>query len=278
MKSSKPSRPPTAPPNLRKLEEEILIAHALGLTRAQLLSKRSDELDPALYQPLLDRRARHEPTAYITGHQPFMGLDFYVDNNVLIPRPETELLVEAALSRVTGRGSQVTIADIGTGSGCIAVSLAKFLPNAEVIGIDTSPAALEIAQKNAKRHQVADRCQLMLGNMFKKFTTKAPRHQVFDLIISNPPYIPTEIIKTLEPEVRDWEPQQALDGGIDGLDYVRALIKESPKYLKENGVLALEFGENQAEEIKKLAEGKFDRIEIIKDYAGIERIFIGLCR
>lgn len=250
-----------------------MIAHALGLTRAQLLAKLNDELDPAVYQPLLARRAKHEPTAYITGYQPFMGLDFIVDRSVLIPRPETELLVEEAIKHITHYASRITryaILDLGTGSGCIAISLAKALPDVEIIGIDSSNEALEIASKNAEQFKVSDRCKFILGNMFEELSK-----QKFDLIISNPPYIPTKVIETLQPEIRDWEPRQALDGGQDGLDHIRKILKEGPKHLKENGFLMLEFGEDQADEIDRLAKSIHLKTQIVKDLAGKDRIFVG---
>lgn len=255
------------------LEAEILLAHAAKTTRSELIIRPGKELSRrqhAFYQEFISRRAKHEPTAYITGYQPFMGLDFFVDRSVLIPRPETELLVETALKQLT------TILDLGTGSGCIAVTLAKLLPNANVVGVDSSPKALKVARKNAKRHQVANRCQFILGDLFQKLTTKTPRHQEFNLIISNPPYIPTKEIETLQPEVRDWEPRQALDGGKDGLKYIRQLLSESSRHLKSHGLLIFEFGCGQADDIMNSAEKSYNNITIIKDLSGHPRIFVGM--
>ena len=158
------------------------------------------------------------------------------------------------------------IADIGTGSGCIAVALVKSLPLAEVYAIDTSNEALKVARKNAEQYKVDTRCHFVKGNLLE------PLKEKVDLIVSNPPYIPAGEISKLQPEVKDWEPRQALDGGKDGLDHIRKLLKESPKYLKPNGRLVMEFGFGQAAEIEKLAGANFEKIEIIKDYAGIPRI------
>ena len=257
-----------------RLEAEIILVYALGINKSELVlhqSKIIEDKNLKRYQEAIKRRLKHEPTAYIIGSQPFMSLDFLVNRSVLIPRPETELLVEQAL-RVTSHELRVAIADIGTGSGCIAVTLAKRLPLAEVYGIDTSNDALKAAEMNAELHKVTDRCHFIKGNLLE------PLKEPVDLIVANPPYIPSEEISKLQPEVRDWEPKQALDGGKDGLDHIRKLLKESPKYLKPNGRLVMEFGFGQAAEIEKLAAGNFDKIEIIKDYAGIPRIISILAR
>ncbi|MFH1825928.1 MAG: peptide chain release factor N(5)-glutamine methyltransferase [bacterium] len=249
-----------------RLEEEILLAHVLGVNRAALYARTDQTLTPEqekLYQSYIDRYKKHEPIAYIVGFQPFYGLDFEVNSSVLIPRPETEKLVEVALDL-----QPATAADIGTGSGCITVTLAKHLPGTKVFGVDSSEAALKVAERNAAKHQVQDHCQFLLGNLLE------PLKEKVDLIISNPPYIPTADIKTLEPNVKDWEPRQALDGGPDGLDYIRQIIQESPKHLKPGGCLVLEFGFGQDAEIKKIAGQKFQDIKIIKDNSDIERILL----
>lgn len=253
-----------------RLEAELILVFALAIKKSELILNQSMALDDKgfkRYQELIARRLKHEPTAYIIGSQPFMSLDLMVNRSVLIPRPETELLAEQAL-RVTSRESRVVIADVGTGSGCIAVTLAKRLPLAEVYGIDTSDDALKVAKKNAEMHKVEGRCHFIKGNLLE------PLKEPVDLIVANPPYIPSGEISKLQPEVRDWEPRKALDGGKDGLDYIRKLLRESPKYLKANGRLVMEFGFGQAAEIEKLAAEDFEKIELIKDYAGIERIII----
>ncbi len=250
-----------------RFEAELLLTGALGIKKSELVlyqSKSVEDKNFKRYQELVKRRLKHEPTAYILGNQPFLGLNIIVNRSVLVPRPETELLAEQAL-KVTSRESRVAIADIGTGSGCIAVALAKGLPQAEVYAIDSSNDALKVAKQNAEQYHVADRCRFIKGNLLEPL--KVP----VDLIISNPPYIPAGEIKNLQPEVRDWEPKQALDGGKDGLDYIRKIIAESPKHLKPNGRLMMEFGFGQAGAIEKLAAG-CGQVEITKDYAGIPRI------
>ena len=238
-----------------RLEAEILLSYALRISRAQLITQ-SDKIieDIRKIKDLLKRRAKHEPTAYITGVQPFMSLNFFVNRSVLIPRPETELLVEEAIKLYPK-----LVVDVGTGSGCIAISLAKALPNSKVIGIDSSSEALKVAVKNAKYHKVADRCQFIKGNLL------LPHKEKVELIISNPPYIPSAEIEKLQPEVRDWEPREALDGGKDGLDYIRQIIKAAPDHLKPNGILLLEFGVNQAGDIQRTAKSYFSKTRIIKD-------------
>jgi release factor glutamine methyltransferase len=241
---------------LPRQEYEILLCEAYGIPLTDLYAHpvRYNDQDTK-YQKLLQRRIRNEPIAYIVGYQPFMGLKFFVDRSVLIPRPETELLVQLAIDL-----KPKIIADIGVGSGAIAVSLAKNLPEAKVIGIDSSPEALRIAQKNAEYHQMADRCRFIEGHLLDPLTEKV------DLIISNPPYIPTKEIEKLEPQIRDFEPREALDGGKDGLHYIRQLIEGSP------GRLLMEFGFGQAEIIKDLAQKHFKQVEIYQDLAGIDRI------
>jgi len=268
------------------LEAEILLCHVLALNRASLITHNQQTIEPQKYETLkhfLFRRAQHEPSAYIIGKQPFMSLDFFVDHSVLIPRPETEQLVEVVL-RVAGHESQVMILDVGTGSGAIAVSLAKYLPYAKIMGIDSSEEAIKMAQKNAEYHKVSDRCQFIVGNVLEPLKNvgaafMAARNKwtvpIFDLIVSNPPYIPTSEIENLQAEVKNWEPRQALDGGKDGLFYLRKLIEEGPKLLKKGGYLILEFGQGQAPALKKLARGTFKKIEILKDFSQKDRIFCG---
>jgi len=243
--------------NIPRLETEILLAYSLNLKRIQLYSQpervlTKEELDR--FKALVERRKKHEPIAYIVGYQPFMGLDFIVTPDVLIPRPETELLVETAIQFIKENKIK-SIADLGTGSGCIAVSIAKKVPTIKIVATDASEKALELAKQNAKKHNVEDRIEFHLT---ANFSLPFP----VDLIISNPPYIPTAAIENLDPDVKDFEPRQALDGGKDGLDFIRKLIELAPKHL------IFEFGINQGSAIRKLNPN----ITIIKDYSGIERI------
>jgi len=257
-----------------QLEAEILLAHSLNISRLEIISDPKRNLSQKelnKYQELIRRRSKHEPTAYITGFQPFYSLNFLVDRSVLVPRPETELLVDIVLSLFNNRSmvyGQLSIVDVGTGSGAIAVSLAKNLPNAKVIGIDNSPEALQVSQKNAELCQVCGRCLFVQGDLLE------PLQEPVDIIVSNPPYIPSAEIENLQPEVRDWEPRGALDGGADGLDYIRVLINQSHKYLSSKGRLLFEFGWGQADQIRQLIKqnGSYKEANIIKDYSGIERI------
>lgn len=258
------------------LEAEILLAHALGLKRIELYTNHertltSEEL--SRFKGLIQRRSHREPIAYITNNQPFMSLDFYVDRSVLIPRPETEKLVEVAIDTIKNRvvedvSSSTLFADIGTGCGAIAISLAKYLPNIKVIGIDSSADAIKNAQKNAKHHQLADRCQFIAGNLFEPLKERA------DIIVSNPPYIRSSELDKLQTDIKDWEPRKALDGGEEGLDYIRKLIEDAPGHLKPKGFLLIEIGYDQGEKAKELAENtkKYEEIKIIKDLNGKDRV------
>jgi release factor glutamine methyltransferase len=255
------------------LEAEILLAHNLGLKRIELYTNHErvlteDELTN--FKGLIQRRSKHEPIAYITGIQPFMSLNFHVDRSVLIPRPETEKLVEVAIDSIKSLipHTPSLIADIGTGCGSIAISLAKYLPNIKVIGIDSSPNSIKIAQRNAEYHKVDDRCQFITGNIFE------PLKEKVDLVVSNPPYIPSSEIDNLQTDVKDWEPRQALDGGEDGLDYIRKLIESAPNHLTTKGLLLIEIGFDQGNKAIKLTQDnkKYDEVKIIKDINGKDRI------
>lgn len=259
-----------------RIEAEILLCHALNLKPSDLIAHSDKEITKKrsyLFKSYILRRSRHEPTAYITGYQPFMSLNFFVDDNVLIPRPETELLAETTIKEIQKKSIvnyPWSIVDIGTGSGVIAICLAKRLKNVKIKAIDSSSAALKIARKNAKLHSVTKRIDFARGNFLDPVKDKV------DLIISNPPYIPSKNISKLQPEVREWEPRSALDGGRDGLIYINKLIKGSPSRLKPGGTLIFEFGFKQAVPIKKLIQeaGVYSSFNVIKDYSGIERILL----
>ncbi|OGC36890.1 protein-(glutamine-N5) methyltransferase, release factor-specific [candidate division WOR-1 bacterium RIFOXYB2_FULL_48_7] len=270
-----------------QLEAELLLCHVLNIPRTNLLTNNHWTLEIGhwkLFITYIKRRASHEPTAYIVGYQPFYGLKIEVNNNVLIPRPETEQLVETIINLVTSHQLPVTnyqlpvtnyqlpvtsIADIGTGSGCIAIALAKYLPQAKVIGIDYSSEAIKLALNNAQLNGVSDRCCFLLGELLEPL-----REKKVDLIVANLPYIPSADIPDLQPEVKNWEPTNALDGGSDGLDYIRKVITSAPKHLNNHGQLIIEFGFGQAEMIRQLASGLYIKNEIINDYAGIPRFLI----
>lgn len=251
-------------------EDEIILTHILKCSRADLLVKK-----PALnasqkkqYQEFLRRRKKGEPLQYILETWEFFGLEFNVNENVLIPRPETEILVQEALKLFRG----TAILDLGTGSGNISITLAKRLPYVQVTAVDVSLEAIEVAMSNAQAHGVESRIEFVHMDMFDFLNEK---DKAYDLIISNPPYIPTKQLKHLPLDVQK-EPVLALDGGIDGLDFYRNLIKISPGLIRANGYLMMEFGDGQAEAIVALAaqEDAFVEHWVIKDLAGKNRILI----
>ncbi|HUK41219.1 MAG TPA: peptide chain release factor N(5)-glutamine methyltransferase [Candidatus Acidoferrales bacterium] len=259
-----------------RLDAEVLLGHALGMERAELYIRRDSALtcdDGKRFQELLARRAKSEPVAYITGHKEFWSLDLMVTPDVLIPRPETELLVELTLAQVAADSPKtpLKILDIGTGSGAVAIALAKELPTARIWAVDASAAALIIANSNARRHGVAERIRFLHGNLFDPITELG---QSFDFIVSNPPYVLTKEITTLAREIHDWEPKIALDGGPDGLDYYRRIIAQTHEYLAPEGRVLLEIGAEIGAAIAELfaRTGGFERTKIYQDYAGKDRV------
>lgn len=253
-----------------RLESEWLLSAATGLDRVGLYvnyEKPLTERELAVIRGMVARRARREPLQYILGTQEFRGLDFAVTPAVLIPRHDTEVLVEAALARAQGAQR---VLDIGVGSGCIAVALTKGLPDAEVWGVERSPGALSLARENAERHGV--KVTLFEGSLFEPFPGER-----FHLVVSNPPYIPTGELDTLQPEVRDYEPRLALDGGPDGLDCYRAIIPAAPDHLVTGGWLLFEVGAGQAEAVRVMFErtGRFTELFAAKDASLIERVVGG---
>ncbi|HHU77578.1 MAG TPA: peptide chain release factor N(5)-glutamine methyltransferase [Clostridiales bacterium] len=261
-----------------RLECEMLLSHILGWERHQLYL-RGDELLSAgqlnAFESMLQRRLKGEPVQYILETKEFMGLSFKVDRRVLIPRWETELLVEYVLSAAEKREEPLSILDLGTGSGVLAVSLAVYLPKAELTAIDIREEALQVAAENAKNYNVSDRVAFLSGDLFTPLDGTGV-HACFDIIVSNPPYIPTEEIQGLMPEVREYEPVSALDGGRDGLDFYRRIAQQAWKYLKEDGFIALEIGYNQGMSVQKLflETEAYKRGEIHKDLAGRDRLAV----
>jgi release factor glutamine methyltransferase len=232
------------------VDADLLARTVLGWDRARLLASLTDSPPPgfhAAYATLIARRQRREPAAYIVGYREFWSRQFEVGPGVLVPRPETEIIVEEALARLAGRVASsfgqspvarrsIEIADVGTGSGCLAVTLALELPPAHVVATDTSGRALDTARRNAVRHEVADRIDFVNTDLLADVDTR------FDLIVSNPPYVPTPQMAQLPPEVRDYEPAEALSGGADGLDVVRSLVLQAESRLKPDALLVFEFG------------------------------------
>jgi release factor glutamine methyltransferase len=255
-------------------EAETIIAHCLKTVRATLY-RDNPEIPEDLatkINSLVKRRATREPLQYILGYIDFLGLKIKVGQGVLIPRPETELLAEEAVKIISNFKFQILnfkILDLCTGSGCLALSLAKELPDIEVYGIDTSDSALKYANENAELNMIKN-VTFLKGSLFEPV-----KGLTFDLIVSNPPYIRSNDIKDLQPEIKGWEPQDALDGGADGLDYYKLIIHAVKNHLNEGGYLMLELGINQADAVKRMAENAgLKDIIFIKDYAGIDRILV----
>ena len=265
------------PADEARAEARLLLQAALGLSREQIYLRPDADVNQAgaaRFDSLVARRERREPLAYITGTRAFYGLDFVVSPAVLIPRPETELLVEAALRHLEGVETP-RVADVGTGSGCIAVALAAHLPRARVWGSDISVEALDVARANAVRHGVAARTTFAEGDCLRPLIPYAP----FDAILSNPPYIGEREVETLMPEVRDWEPRLALTPGEDASAFYRRLANEAPALLAAGGLLAVEVGQGQAESVAALwTEAGLKDVNILPDCAGIGRVVRGMAR
>lgn len=254
-----------------RLDAEVLLAHAMKKDRIQLyldLKEATGEESELYYRTLIDRRSARVPVSYLTGHKEFMSLDFVVNENVLIPRPETEVLVET-VCRLGEKGSRVL--ELGTGSGAIAVSLAKYNPDWRILATDLSVQALLVARENARYHKVMDRISFLQGDLLNAFSW----HSRFDWIVSNPPYIPARELARLPAGIRKYEPMLALDGGADGLDVIRRIIAEAYIILKPGGRLAIEMGYGQSEYVQNMAgeTGRYSDRSIIKDHFGIPRIF-----
>lgn len=251
-------------------EAEWLLCEVTGLDRVGLylnFDRPLQEKELAAYRLLVTRRGKREPLQYILKNQEFDGLNLEVSPAVLIPRHDTETLIEEAFKRAVPTGS---ILDIGTGSGCIAIALAKRLPDASVTAVDISAEALMVASRNAAEHSVD--IEFLSGSFFQPVNGRR-----FNMIVSNPPYIRTADLPGLQPEVRDYEPQMALDGGLDGLDSYRYMITEAPGYLMPGGTILFEVGFDQADSVTSmLAENGFDTIAPVPDGAGILRVTGGI--
>ncbi len=259
-----------------KLASELLLAHVLGIQRIQLyldMDRPASAAERRAYRELVERAANHEPVQYLVGQAHFFSLPFKVDKSVLIPRPSTETLVEGAIQFIkhTPGHAIPRIADVGTGSGCIAISLAVNLPEARVLATDISPAALKLARVNAELHAVADRIDLVRGSLLEPLAG-----ELFDLIVSNPPYISDAEWAAVEPNVKNFEPVTALRGGHDGLDLIRPLIAQAGQYLKPAGRLAIELSSSQGAAALALARQTPDLINprIVADFEGLDRILV----
>jgi release factor glutamine methyltransferase len=250
-------------------DAELLLLHTLQIPRTTLLAHPTRELSATeefLYESLIQRRLKNEPIQYITGQQEFYGLPFKVTPAVLIPRPETEHLVESVLAHLP-HNQPLRIVDIGTGSGAIAIALAVHLPQSHISAIDLSPEALAIASANAETNNVANRITFLQSDLLSALTDEAP----YDAIVSNPPYIPETDSPTLHPEVRDHEPHTALFSGTEGLDIYRRLIPQAHALLKPNGLIALEIGHGQREALASLLHDWHD-VNFVDDLQHIPRV------
>jgi release factor glutamine methyltransferase len=263
------------PEDEAETESELILRDALGLDRVQLHLRAMEQVEVCVAEKLesfVSRRARGEPLAYIFGHWPFFGLDFIISPHVLIPRPETEGLVEMAIGfcrQLEVKSVRAKVADVGTGSGVIAVTLAKECNLQHVLAIDSSTQALDVAKKNVEKHALAGKVKVMEGDLLGP--AKVPLH----LIVGNLPYIPTNRLPGLQPEVQ-WEPRHALDGGPDGLDVIKRLLVQARGKLASGGIILLEIDDGQGEALKDFSAGVFPkpRVSVEKDLSGLSRYFM----
>ncbi|MHA2315730.1 MAG: peptide chain release factor N(5)-glutamine methyltransferase [Candidatus Hermodarchaeia archaeon] len=255
-------------------EAELLLGHVLGMSKTQLYTEPEKILtstEISQLQSLIQRRLNHEPTAYILGHWEFYGIDLYLDHHTFIPRPETELLVEQAVElaqRIAPVGKRIAIADVGTGCGAIAVTLAIALPQAKIYATDISVRALEVADMNCRRHAVGSQVELVQGNLLE------PLSQPVDMIVANLPYIKDCEFKDLSPDIMNFEPSSALAGGVDGLDRIQLMLGQTQGKLHRGGYFLLEIGRDQGRQVTSIIKGCFPKasIELISDLGGIERV------
>jgi len=261
-----------------RLQIELMLAHVLEIPRLKLyldFNRTLGDRELDALRGLVARRAAREPLQHILGSTSFCGLEMTVNREVLVPRPETELLAERAWQflqdRAEGGKKPVQVLDFGTGSGCLAITMAVKVATAQVHAIDVSEPALRVARQNAVLHQVGDRIRFQAGDGFAAL----PEGVQFDLQVSNPPYIPTAELETLEPEVRDHDPRAALDGGSDGLDLYRRLAREAPAFLAQGGRIMLEFGDGQEQSLREIFSAEAWIIDAVEeDYSKRPRILI----
>jgi release factor glutamine methyltransferase len=254
-----------------RLDAELLLTNALGIDRVRLVMESERCLNDAelgLYRSLIQRRRAGEPVAYILGRREFYGISLAVDRRALVPRPDTETLVDVALARTRVRSMYGRALDLCTGSGCVAVAFARSRPTWRVTASDVSAEAVALAWENALRHGVAFSVRVLEGDLFAPFTDER-----FELITANPPYIPSPEIAELVPDIRDFEPRVALDGGPDGLDLLRAVVCGASEHLEPGGVLAVEIGHDQAARVEELFErAGFSEVQRRRDYGDRDRV------
>jgi release factor glutamine methyltransferase len=256
-------------------EASSMLSYVIGQDAAFLIAHSDDSLAAPykmMFEACVRRRAKHEPFQYITGRQEFYRLEFEVTPDVLIPRPETEILVEKAIEILKGIDTP-RFCEIGVGSGCISIAILHAVPHANAVGVDVSPAALTVAGKNAEKNGAARRLTLIEGDVLTGVDGR------FDMIVSNPPYVPADQLGKLQAEVRDFEPQAALAGGDDGLDIIERIVADAPKFLRPNGYLLLEVGFDQAERVTKLFNSAvWHSPETLPDLQQIPRVVVARLR
>jgi release factor glutamine methyltransferase len=254
-----------------RLDAELLLTSVLGVDRVRLVidsERRLNDVELARYRSLIVRRRLGEPIAYILGRREFYGIPFAVDRRALVPRPDTETLVEVALERTRARSMYGRALDLCTGSGCVAVAFARARPTWRVTASDVSREAAGLARENALRHGVAFSMRVVEGDLFAPLDGER-----YELITANPPYVPSAELAELAPDIRDFEPRVALDGGSDGLDVVRAVVAGAVAYLEPGGILAVEIGHDQAVRVSQLFErASFREIRVHRDYGGRDRV------
>jgi len=258
-----------------RLEAELLLAHVLGTDRVGLYVNYHQPVnreERCRYRELIKRRVCGEPVAYLTGKKEFFSLDFEVTPEVLIPRSDTEAMVEKAVALGRAMGGAIKVADVGTGSGAIAVALAVHLPQARVFAIDISPSCAEVAARNAARHQVRERIEFLIGDLLVPIESSGV---TLDMVVANLPYVPTSEWENLASEVKDFEPRSALDGGEDGLACYRRLMPQARSCLREGGYILVEIAWNQGRAMKSLMGSYFDVVEIGQDLTGRDRFVVG---
>jgi len=263
-----------------RLDSEVLLYNMLDVERIYLIMYPDKEVSKEIEESFwsnIEKRANFMPIQYIVKNVEFMGLDFYIEEGVLIPRGDTEILVEKVIDIYEKEFSpnSVKIMDIGTGSGAIVVSLAKFITNSILTAIDISPKARTIASMNARLNCVENKITFHLGSLFNPIKGE-DEYKTYDFIISNPPYIPRAVVETLDPGVKDYEPHLALDGGEDGLDFYREITIGAKDYLKEEGWLLFEIGYDQGKSVSELLNiNGFKDINVLQDLAGLDRVVLG---
>ncbi len=259
-----------------RLDCEVFLTHILNCQRIDLIIKKDDVLSPEVVDAffiMVKKRRENMPVSYITNSKEFMSLDFFVDEGILIPRPETELLVELVIDHFKNF-KDAKILDLCTGSGAIAVSIAYYLKTAKITAVDKYDICLDIAEKNAKKHSVFDRVKFEKCDLLGE----ADFNNTYDCIVSNPPYIKSSALLSLSSDVKDYEPNYALDGGNDGLIFYDRIVEISKNALIDGGLLAFEIGYDQGEDVKKIIEktNMFHSVKIQKDYAGLDRIITAI--